>query len=207
MTRARQERNHGHPGVVTRDSDADDRGHRASARRAGGGRWAANSDHKATPPQEHRPPRNLSPAERGESKDQGGGCDPGDRGQALRAGEPRCQAGTRKSLQNHRPGSAHPTSAPGEPLPFSGGASGFGLEPALARLAPEHTGGLFLPAWDDVAAPDVVPTFRGAGSSGLAGGLRVRGGASCASLADGLACGPSVLVWDCRAGEGLWVRA
>lgn len=87
--------------------------------------------------------------------------------------------------------------------PFAGGISSLGLEPALARLAPEDTGGLFLPARGDVAAHEVVPAFRGAGSSVLAGGLRAWGDATCVSLAGGLAWGPSVLVWDCRAGEGL----
>lgn len=52
-------------------------------------------------------------------------------------------------------------------------------------------------------AREVVPTLRGAGSSVLAGGLRGWGDATRDSLADGLACGPSVLVWDFRAGEGL----
>lgn len=139
-------------------------------------------------------------------------------GQAPSAGEPGSRAGTGKALQNHRPRSRaatpctlsptpHPTPAPGELSPFASGASGFSLELAPAQLAPEDTGGLFLPTWGDVDAREVVPTLRGAGSSVLAGGLRAWGDTICDSLADGLACGPSVLVWDFRAGEGLWARA
>lgn len=98
-----------------------------------------------------------------------------------------------------------PTPALGELLPFASGVSGFSLEPAPVRLAPEDTGGLFLPAQGDVNAREVGPPLREAGSSVLAGGAW--GDGTSDSLAAGLACGPSVLPWDFRAGEGLWVRA
>lgn len=86
------------------------------------------------------------------------------------------------------------------PEPFATGASGFSLEPAPTLLAPEDTGGSFLSTWSDVDAREVVLTL-GAGGSVLAGGLRTWAGATWDSLADGLACGPSALLWDFRAGE------
>lgn len=66
-----------------------------------------------------------------------------------------------------------------------------------------------MPAWGDVEALEVVPMLKGACGSVLAGGLRAWGDVDCDSLADGLACRPSVLGWQFGAGEvageGLWV--
>lgn len=179
----------------------------AAAGHAGGGRWAVNSDCKDT----HKPEGASGTPEIGVRVGRkwgpGGAKDGGNMGPGL-------------VLQNQRPGSraATGTTQPTphlpmahqwESLPFATGVSGFSLEPAPTLLAPEDTGGSFLSTWGDVDAREVVLTL-GAGGSVLAGGLRTWAGATWDSLADGLACGPSALLWDFRAGEvageDLWVR-
>lgn len=81
-------------------------------------------------------------------------------------------------------------------VPFPSGVSSFCLEPAPALPAPGDTTELFTRAWDDVQAAEVVPILKGACGSVLAAGLRARGDVDCDSLADGLACSPSVLGWQ-----------